>query len=270
MTEIENELNVAAGRVGTALSNARKNKKLELADIAERTRIPLRHLDAIETSDYDRLPALTYCKGFVKSYAKLVDLDGDKLADELQAELSETRAEYAEEPQFEFADPSRVPSRLLAWIGIGAAILFAIIYLIWRNAPGMDERASLAAGSDEAAQVSTENTAASAARPPASPVGKQVVLAATDEVWIKVSERGGETLFMNIMKKGERYVVPDTAKDPVIVTGRPEVLNITVGGVAIPTLGKPSQTIRDASLQPQSLLDRRTPPPVAAPQAGTQ
>jgi len=57
-------------RVGERLAEARATLKLELEDIAERSRIPLRHLRAIEASEFESLPASTYSVGFAKTFAR--------------------------------------------------------------------------------------------------------------------------------------------------------------------------------------------------------
>ena len=53
---------------------AREEKGLTLEDVAAQTRIPRRHLESLENSDWERLPAPTYTTGFAKSYATAVGL----------------------------------------------------------------------------------------------------------------------------------------------------------------------------------------------------
>ena len=71
--------------VGERLAEARREAGLELADVATRTRIPLRQLEALETGRYADLPAITYCIGFAKSYARAVGLDDKTIGDTLDA-----------------------------------------------------------------------------------------------------------------------------------------------------------------------------------------
>ena len=53
-----------APSAGEQLRVAREAKGLSLEDIASQTRIPRRHLESIEQSDWTRLPAPTYSIGF--------------------------------------------------------------------------------------------------------------------------------------------------------------------------------------------------------------
>ncbi|WP_409456254.1 helix-turn-helix domain-containing protein [Sphingomonas sp. J315] len=54
-------------KVGEKLRDARLAAGLELADIAGRTRVPQRHLAAIEASDYSGLPSPHLCRRLRKS-----------------------------------------------------------------------------------------------------------------------------------------------------------------------------------------------------------
>jgi cytoskeletal protein RodZ len=66
--------------VGEKLRDARVALGLDLADVAARTRIPQRHLAAIEQSQYSGLPSITYAMGFAKGYARAVELDEAQIA----------------------------------------------------------------------------------------------------------------------------------------------------------------------------------------------
>ena len=99
--------------VGARLAEARKAQALELTEVASRTRVPLRHLEAIEANDLTALPAIPYSVGFVRSYAQLLGLDAPALAREFREEMSGGKVERAAPEPFEPADPARVPSRFL-------------------------------------------------------------------------------------------------------------------------------------------------------------
>ena len=69
--------------VGERLREAREAKGMALSDVAEKTRIPLRHLESIETAQYNDLPSTTYALGFAKAYARIVGLDEVAIARDL-------------------------------------------------------------------------------------------------------------------------------------------------------------------------------------------
>lgn len=269
---------VLRSRVGDRLRSAREARELSIEDVAAHTRVPRRLLEMIEASEHDGLPAPTYSAGFVKTYAQLVGLDGGELARLFREELGRSGQDRHSPQPFEPADPARVPSRLLAVVALIVALLIGGGYALWRGG-NAEDTARLAAGTTAvtaapAAGVAAAPTALTppvavspVAVPPAPPAGAPVVLTAIDGVWFKVYERGGRTLYTGEMPAGQSFTVPPDAVDPLVRTGRPEALAITVGGQAIPTLGKPSTLVRDASLGRDALL-ARIAPTQAGPAAG--
>lgn len=61
--------------VGKRLKEARVKKGWSMENIVQRTRITHRHIVAIEAGDMTAMPAPVYARGFVKSYAKAVEID---------------------------------------------------------------------------------------------------------------------------------------------------------------------------------------------------
>ena len=86
-------------------------------------------------------------------------------------------------------------------------------------------------------------------------------------MWAKIYDKADGTLFQGEMAAGQRFEVPSNAIDPMIWTGRPQALVVSVGATAIPPLGTPEQTIRDVSLKREALLGRLAPAPAAGPVA---
>jgi cytoskeleton protein RodZ len=70
------------GGVGNNLREARARRKLSLQEVEEVTKIRSRYLQAIEDEDWDQLPSETYARAFIRTYAALLGLDGDLLAEE--------------------------------------------------------------------------------------------------------------------------------------------------------------------------------------------
>lgn len=250
-------------RVGDRLAAARKARGLSLDDIVQRTRVPRRHLELIEAGNYVGLPALPYSAGFVKTYAQMLGLDGAALSRDFRAEVGEVEQVRHAPAPFEPADPARMPSRLLAFVALGVAVLLAIGYALWRGA-GMnaDERTSLAAGTvvEQVAPAVAPKPAVPPAAPAPTPAAAPVTVTATQPVWIKIYERDGPTLYQGEMAAGQRFALPAAAVDPLIWTGRPQAIQIAVGASAVPPLGQPDRTIKDVSLKREALLARLAPP----------
>jgi cytoskeletal protein RodZ len=259
-------------RVGDRLRAARTKSGLDLSDIATKTRVPLRHLHAIEASDYSSFPSITYCIGFVRAFARAVGEDEAALVESLKQELGETRRERnGESYDPADADPARIPGPALVWTAAVLLVLLAIGYGVWRS--------HLLEPRQEPAARGPEVAPAALAPPPPEPQGvsdppvagsaSQVVLTATDRVWMRVYESTNEVLFEKEMAPGESYQVPADASNPMIRTGRAELLKVTIDGREVAPLGEPDRTIKDVGISAAALSARPAPatgsPPTPAP-----
>lgn len=60
---------------GAAFKKMRLDRNRSLAELSGELRIPRRYLEAIETDDYDQLPPEVYVRGFIRAYARALELD---------------------------------------------------------------------------------------------------------------------------------------------------------------------------------------------------
>lgn len=262
----------SAQRVGDKLRAAREAQGLTIEEIANATRIPKRHLTTIENGSYAGLPAATYSTGFIKSWARRLGLDGQALSDQFRMEMGSLSVEPAQSLPYEPADPRRTPPVGLALLALLVAVVVGLGYLYWR---GIAEQPSqiAAAATDQpttAPAPAAAQPAPAATPPPAAatpqPAGS-VVIGATQDVWIKVSDNG-KTLFMNVLHPGDHFEVPADAAAPLMTTGRPGHTTLMVGQTPIPPVGDPDRAAKDVSLKPADLLARvAAPPPAAQPPA---
>jgi cytoskeleton protein RodZ len=249
--------------VGERLLAARTAAGLDLNDIATKTRVPVRHLEAIERSDYASLPSVTYALGFARSYGRAVGLNEADLTRDLRAELGRAPLEAADRAPYEPVDPSRVPSRLLAWTAAGVAVALLIGYLVWKSMAFGGDSAPVAEAPPPV--VATAPTAAPPS-PAAAPATGQVVLTATAPVWLRVYNKADKVLFEKEMATGESWPVPADADTPMVRTGRADAIKVTVGGSEVAPLGPPEKTVRDVVLTAAALAAR---PPAAVTPAAT-
>jgi cytoskeleton protein RodZ len=61
--------------IGSLLVNARNAAALSQSDVAEQINLPKHIIQAIEADDYDNLPELTYVRGYLRNYARVVDVN---------------------------------------------------------------------------------------------------------------------------------------------------------------------------------------------------
>ncbi|UUL81881.1 helix-turn-helix domain-containing protein [Sphingomonas qomolangmaensis] len=242
-----------ATRVGDRLRIAREAQGLALADIAQRTRVPQRHLEAIEASNYVSLPSITYAMGFTRAYARAIGADEVGIARDLRVEIADTWEAVPRHEPYNLHDPARVPPRGLALAGVAVAVLLLIGVALWYGT-GLF-RAEEAPSAE--AVVATTPVPSAAPTPAATPAGAgQVTLTATDEVWVRVYDSNDQTLLLKTMQPGERYDVPMTATGPMINVGRPDQLAVTIDGGTVAPLGDGRRAIKDVAIDAQALRAR--------------
>lgn len=73
--QLAHEIHSETEFTGELLRRVRESQAIELEDIAQKTKISLSHLRAIEEDGFDTLPAEVYTRGFVSQLATLLGLD---------------------------------------------------------------------------------------------------------------------------------------------------------------------------------------------------
>ena len=70
--------------IGRVLKEARTRAGLDVRTAEERTKIRVKYLRALEDEQWDVLPNPAYAKGFLRTYAQFLGLDGETLVDEFR------------------------------------------------------------------------------------------------------------------------------------------------------------------------------------------
>jgi hypothetical protein len=271
-----------AGRrltVGALLAEARAAAGRELADLARETRVPLRHLMAIEADDHEALPALPYALGFVKTFARSVGLNAEAVGAQFRAETRLT-PHVPTVSSLEPMDEARLPSRSMAFAGV--AVLALVIGGLGLYGAGVFDPApssspppvSLTDGTVPSGPVAAAPAGAPAkatpAAPAAIPTSGQVVLLAREDVWVKIYNRAtGKKAFQGLMVAGSNYPVPLDSPPLTLRAGRAGVIEVRVAGVLLPPLGGPVDTVDGVLLTAPALAARfaAQAPTAAAPAA---
>jgi cytoskeletal protein RodZ len=76
--------------LGEMLKDERISHRIHLSDLSKRTRIRLEYLEALENNQFDKLPAATFVKGYVKIYAQLFGFDSEPLLALLRRDYKES------------------------------------------------------------------------------------------------------------------------------------------------------------------------------------
>jgi hypothetical protein len=122
--------------IGSSLREARMRQELDFAVLEERTKIRPKYLRALEDEQFDILPAPTYVKGFLRSYAEALGLDGQPFVDEYNSRFAVGDDEpVVRTRRMPVQQRHRRPvreSRIAVVALLAIAILTALVIAAWR------------------------------------------------------------------------------------------------------------------------------------------
>jgi cytoskeleton protein RodZ len=179
--------------IGPTLREARNRRKIDLSEVEAAIKIRVRYLQAMENEEWDALPGGAYTRGFIRTYASYLGLDGDRLADDYRRATGPPGGERVPKrvepvPASRRRTSPRVSSRLV--IAAVCLLLVAVLVGIALAGGGGDPSPSpTAAGEGKQARKKHREAAGTTTKP-----GIAVRLAATAEVWVCLLDAQEEPL----------------------------------------------------------------------------
>ncbi len=247
-------------RIGAILREARTRREIELSEVEAVTRIRLGYLRAIESEDWEVLPGGVYTRGFIRTYAAFLSLDGDRLAAEYRESVEGgSGAGYDVAPSAARPSPGRrygAASRP-GWIAVAGVILLGAIAIV-----------ALPDGQDggEGSRAPVENrpaaTAGGSNPAPALPGRRPVTvsLVAGAEVWICLLDDGGRSLVEGQILEAGAEAGPFRSGSFTVSFGNGEVSMLVDGKEAeIPATSSPIGYSIDAAGQLNRLTEAERP-----------
>lgn len=121
--------------VGEQLRLAREARGLEVADIAQTLKLGSRQVVALEGGDWKGLPGNTFIRGFVRNYARLIQIDPAPLMAQLDDVLEKPVSSLGVSEMTPAAMPhsgssGAQRSKLVVLVGAGAVVLAALAYFL--------------------------------------------------------------------------------------------------------------------------------------------
>ena len=124
-------------RVGVFLRDTREARGLSLEDVSTVLRIRQSHIGAIEDGRFRDLPGSTYATGFVRSYARYLDLDETAVVERFKDEVAAVEADA--ELVLPYATRERrFPS---AAVLVASVLLAVVVYGAWHILSGAEQKA---------------------------------------------------------------------------------------------------------------------------------
>ena len=122
--------------IGTTLKDARERQGVDFPELEQITKIRPKYLRALEDERFDVLPAPTYVKGFLRSYAEALGLDGQPFVDEDTSRFAADEEDYTpirmRRAPVRKVDRGGRESRIAVLALLGIAIVTALVIAAWR------------------------------------------------------------------------------------------------------------------------------------------
>src|SRR6476620_9802941 len=121
--------------IGNSLREARVRRGVDYAQAELATKIRGKYLRALEEEQFSLLPAQTYIKGFLRTYAEYLGLDGQLYVDEYNSRFVTGADDHEPRTRRSSARPERRNRRQVAEHAAGAEHLLAHAEARRRTAP---------------------------------------------------------------------------------------------------------------------------------------
>lgn len=232
------------GPIGKVFREARNRRKIDLSEVEAATRIRVRYLRAIENEEWSILPGGVYTRGFIRTYAAFLGLDGERLADDYRKSVEGGRSPAPEPAAASTSGQSgnrRWPVPHGSWVAVAAVILVAVVAIV-----------AIPGGGDDSGGVSQSKPARKGhrhhQRPQPNRQGVSVRLAASAEVWVCVVNAKGKPLVDGRILETGTEEGPFRSGSFTVSFGNGEVSMLIDGKEAeIPTTSSPIGYSIDAS-----------------------
>src|ERR1044072_2908600 len=194
--------------IGNSLREARVRQQIELGEAELSTKIRARYLRALEEEGFDALPAQTYVKGFLRTYADYLGLDGQLYVDEFNSRFGD--GEESREPvvarrtSHVARQHRRLERRLIAFPLAGIAALVVFFIAAWKSGGNPNEPIPNLGTTTAAKKVLPAATPAKKA--PTKPVSFRLyVRALNGNCWMEVRNwsAAGKSRFTGTVEPGQ-------------------------------------------------------------------
>jgi cytoskeleton protein RodZ len=231
--------------IGNSLREARLRQQLEFPEIEQATKIRAKYLRALEDEQFEQLPAQTYVKGFLRTYADYLGLDGQLYVDEFNSRYVVGEEEPPVRVRRSASGPPlsrRLESRgvFLTLLAIGA--VFALVIAAWKfGSTGEQRYQGVGPNGTKPTAPSPVTPKRPARRPQRRPATARLVLtAAYGPCWLqaRAGSAAGPQVYEGTLEQGKKLWLTPRRRF-WIAAGAPGNLVASINGrrVSIPGSG---------------------------------
>ena len=224
----------APGGAGAALLVERRRQGLSLGDISRQLKLSVRQVEALERDDYSGFTGPVFVHGFIRNYAKLLNLDPGPLIRAADQVLNPPAP--ASDPVTAIGSPPEVRRRKIGMVpavSAGAAVLVVVAVAVSvgnRGDPKPPSEQPVVVAIEQVAQPREPVPAPkpAAAQPAARPDAGNAVpgeqgdratlrMVFDQESWVEIKDRNGNTIFGQLSPAGSRRSVSGEPPFEVVV-----------------------------------------------------
>jgi cytoskeletal protein RodZ len=238
--------------IGGSLREARLKRELTPADVQKAIRIRDRYLQALEEERWEVLPGDAYVKGFLRTYADYLGLDGNLYVEEYNSRFARPDEQPLLVPE-RFARTSTPFAgvgflRPLVAVGVIVAIVAAVAAWQLSTSSG-NKQGTPPTTSSSTTTTSHQHTTQKRKthkRHAAAPLPTRAVLvAARGDCWLEIrsGSLNGKLIYENTLHRGQKLNVDLRTAQVWIDMGAPTELDVHLGGKLVHGLPTQAGTV---------------------------
>jgi cytoskeletal protein RodZ len=199
--------------IGNSLREARLRQGFELPRVEADTKIRAKYLKALEEEHFDVLPGDTYVKGFLRTYAEYLGLDGQLYVDEYNSRFAREEEPIVQSSSVRRPKPRRMESNFVV-VGLAGIVAVTILVVVaWKFGSSGATPSSLLTptGPGQTTQpappttTAVETGTAPQQTAPTTRLAKLQITATGGDCWVQVRKgsAAGELLYEGTLQQGQ-------------------------------------------------------------------
>jgi len=181
--------------IGNSLREARVRRGIDFPQAEAATKIRGKYLRALEDEQFGLLPAQTYIKGFLRTYAEYLGLDGQLYVDEYNSRFVTGADEHEPRARRSSARPQRRNRRIETNVVLVALALIAILTVV--------VIAAFVSGGKSPSAPATKTTSSQTRQQVVPPLLEVIPLTASTHVIVHKTNARGRLLFDGTLSAGD-------------------------------------------------------------------
>lgn len=233
----------STGSIGEGIRAARKGADLTIAEVADRAKLRVTVVQAIENDDFSLCGGDTYARGHLKVIAGILRIDSKSLLeqfDEKFGKFETSLLNLSEKGKRNLEKPSKSTKASWKTLSTIAVAVIAIVTVVQISGSSPKNEVVIATSESSTSPSTEEQIPATASL---EPEAKVVITGVRSYSWVSVSDAAGNSIFNGEVKKGESKEFAD-AQLLRFVIGNAGAVTLTVNGEERGIPGKIGEVIR--------------------------